>query len=94
MTDEEIKKQREELRRRIEANEREWKEYDERYPVIVGAYKPPRYWEQQAEFARRTSALHKELTSLPSTKSEKAIRISFFLLAAIAIGVLVKWLWF
>lgn len=64
MNDLEIKEKRSELNKLHKAIMQEWQEYDEQYPVIPGAYKPPDYHEKQKEFHRRQSEVSKEIRNL------------------------------
>jgi hypothetical protein len=71
MTDREIRERRAQLEKRKHEIHEEWKEYDKKYPVEVGAYKPYDYDRQQLWFAEQLRDLSEELSKLPSTKAEK-----------------------
>lgn len=71
MTDREIRDRRAELEKLSRTINEEWKAYDARYPVEVGAYKPPDYDRQQLRFLERGRDVSKQIADLPTTKKSK-----------------------
>jgi hypothetical protein len=68
LTDRQIRDRRTMLDNRSSEIHREWKAYDARYPVEVGAYKPSDYDRQQLRFVERLQEVSAELSQLPMTK--------------------------
>lgn len=71
MTDRQIKERRAELERRSKTIDEEWKAYDAKYPVEVGAFKPADYDRQQLRFLERLQHVDREIAALPKTKASK-----------------------
>lgn len=88
MKDREIRERRAKLGELREQVNQEWKAYDARYPVEVGAHKPPDYDRQQLQFVERLRQAGAELSQLPSTKAQKLAYLS----VAVALLGLVAWL--
>ena len=71
MRDSEIRERREELEKLRRTIDAEWRAYDARYPVEVGAYKPHDYDRQQLRFLERGQEVSKQIADLPQTKKSK-----------------------
>lgn len=90
MQNQEILRRRAELNAQYEKINREWKSYDERYPVLPGAYKPPDYDSQQARFLERLSEVSNELAALPRTTGEK-LRLALIWTGLLGVVALLAW---
>lgn len=94
MKDREIRERLLELEESRRLIVQEWKAYDQQYPVIPGAYKPPDYERQQIAFLDRLREVDKEIAALPRTKLEK-LRLGLILtVAAGCAGWLIWFLFF
>jgi hypothetical protein len=90
MKNQEILRRRAELNSQYDKIQREWKSYDEQYPVLPGAYKPSDYDSQQARFLERLSEVSNEIAALPRTTGEK-LRLALIWTALFGVVVLLVW---
>jgi hypothetical protein len=84
MKNDEILRRRAELKAQANKIKQEWEDYDKRYPVLPGAYKPPDYDRQQRQFLDRLRAVSNELSALPRTTGEM-LRRAFTWIVIVAV---------
>ena len=75
-SDADIKRRRAELEQEEKRVIQEWKDYDARHPVVVGAYKPDDYDAKQRYFVDQLTQVRSRLRALPPTRSENLTRMA------------------